>query len=215
MAGRTAALRYASWGWPVTPDVDVPATTDLEQVFAAWTRVPDAPILAACGVAFDVIGADAAAGRTALLRLDRLGVELGPVTVGPGIVGQRGPRSEHGHGYGHGHGHGASQAARLSPSNARIGFLVRAGTADALSPLIDADTRSVLSGRGAYFELPRMAADRSAAAQPFRPIPIGGRVWLRSPSTSRPVLPAAHVVLGALALVPYRERALAAASRGR
>lgn len=82
--GREAALRYAGWGWPVSPGPAMPATSDLEAVFAAWTRLPAAPVLAACGEGFDVVEADLAAGRAALGRLDRLGICAGPVTVESG-----------------------------------------------------------------------------------------------------------------------------------
>ena len=169
VASRSTALRYAAWGWPITPSTVLPATTDLEQVFATWSRLPDAPILAACGVAFDVIETHALAGRTALARLDRLGVDLGPVTI---------------------------------DSAGRTGFFVRADSAAPLSALIDPSTGPSLIGRGAHFELPRTLEP----PEPFRPTPTAaiGRFWLRPPGTPRPALPTAHVVLGALALVPYR-----------
>lgn len=167
---RAAALRYAAWDWPITPNAALPATADLEQVFAAWSRIPDAPILAACGVAFDVIEADAPSARAALARLDRLGVAVGPVTVGP----------------------------------SHIGFLVRAGSAAALSPLIVPRSGPMLTGPGAYFELPRTvdpATPRAGAAV------SADRRWLRMPDTARPTLPSAHVIFGALALVPHRDTA--------
>ena len=182
---RTAALRYAAWNWPITPSPDQAPSTDLEQVFATWSRTPESPILAACGVAFDVIEADAASGRTALIRLDRLGVQLGPVLVTP----RPGERT-----------HGA-----------RISFLVRVGTSAALSPLMDPRTGPALLGTGSHVELPKVLeqaqsqsqlqlhlAQRTAAPAPADPF------WLRAPSVARPTLPAAHVVLGALALAPRR-----------
>lgn len=189
VVSRSTALRYAAWGWPVAPSAAIPATTDLEQVFATWSRLPDAPILAACGEAFDVIETDASAGRTALARLDRLGVELGPVTID----------SVAGPGSGLGAGTWVS-AGSCSPG--RIGFLVRADSAAPLSALIDPNTGPVLIGRGASFELPRTLDQ----PEPFRPTVPAGRYWLRPPGTPRPALPTAHVVLGALALVPYRDR---------
>ena len=176
VASRSTALRYAAWGWPVTPSTALPATADLEQVFATWSRLPDAPILAACGVAFDVIETHALAGRTALARLDRLGVDLGPVTI---------------------------------DSAGRIGFLVRADSAAQLSALIDLNTGPTLIGRGAHFELPRTLDQ----PEPSRPPAATGRLWLRPPGTPRPALPTAHVVLGALALVPYRTLAASQLSR--
>jgi len=182
---RTAALRYAAWNWPITPSPEQAPSTDLEQVFATWSRTPESPILAACGIAFDVIEADATAGRTALIRLDRLGVQLGPVLVTP----RPGERT-----------HGA-----------RISFLVRVGTSAALSPLMDPRTGPALLGAGSHVELPKVLeqaqsqsqlqlhlAQRAAAPTPADPF------WLRAPSAARPTLPAAHVVLGALALAPRR-----------
>lgn len=171
---RAAALHYAAWGWPITPNAALPATADLEQVFAAWSRLPDAPILAAAGMAFDVVEADAQASRSALARLDRLGVQVGPVTVGP----------------------------------SRIAFLVRAGSAAALSPLIVPHSGPVLTGAGAHFELPK-------DVQPVGPRTgvTADRRWLRVPDNARPSLPAAHVVLGALALVPYHALTTGALTR--
>jgi hypothetical protein len=182
---RTAALRYAAWNWPITPSRDQAASTDLEQVFATWSRTPEAPILAACGVAFDVIEADAASGRTALMRLDRLGVQLGPVLA---------------------------TARSADPSGApRISFLVRVGTAAALSALLDPSTGPVLLGHRDHVELPKALEQSQAHAQlqlhlqPHRgPGQAGEPFWLRAPSAARPMLPAAHVVLGALALAPRR-----------
>ena len=178
VVSRSTALRYAAWGWPVAPSAALPATADLEQVFATWSRLPDAPILAACGVAFDVIETHTLAGRPALARLDRLGVDLGPVTI---------------------------------DSVGRIGFLVRAGSAAQLSSLMDLDTGPgpALIGRGAHFELPRTLDQ----PEPFRPPATTGRFWLRSPGTPRPALPTAHVVLGALALVPYHPLATSLSTR--
>lgn len=173
--GRTAALRYASWDWPITPVPQRAASTDLERIFATWSKTPEAPILAACGIAFDVIEADAAVGRAALVRLDRLGVQLGPVSMAP--LG--------------------SAAAR---GTARIGFLVRVGTAAALSTLIDPRTGPVLLGHGDHVELPRSLCQ----PQPHRAAAPIESFWLRAPSAARPTLPAAHVVLGALALAPHR-----------
>lgn len=186
-SSRTAALRYAAWNWPITPNPAEAASTDLEQVFATWSRTPEAPLLAECGIAFDVIEADAASGRTALIRLDRLGVQLGPVLVAPRGGGR--PRG----------------------TAARISFLVRVDTAAALSPLIDPRTGPVLLGRGDHVELPRTLDQQQP--QPYRATAPIEPFWLRAPSAARPALPAAHVVLGALALAPHRALAGATAMR--
>jgi hypothetical protein len=168
---RAAALRYASWGWPVTTGPHRTPTTDLGQVYTAWTRLPDAPVLAPCAVAFDVIAAAGPAGYAALARLERLGVDLGPVAA------RREPR---------GRWNGAADGAGREP----LAFLVRAGSARTLEPVWAGDADSRLLDPGELFELPALGGR-------------GGRVWLREP-TARPVLPAAHVVVGALALAPYR-----------
>jgi hypothetical protein len=170
---RAAALRYASWGWPVTPTPDRSPTTDLEQVYAAWTRLPDAPVFAACSAAFDVVLTSGLAGRPALARLERLGVDLGPVAVDQEPDGTW---------------RGGEQ----------LGFLVRAGSARALGPLWDRDAGSRVLDGGDLFELPAHTGRRGRADYT-----TGGRVWLREPS-ARPVLPTAQVVIGALALAPYR-----------
>jgi len=184
---RAVALRYAAWDWPVGPDPVAPATTDPEKVFAAWTRLPDAPILAACGQAFDAVAADAALVRAALARLDRLGVAIGPVVAWPGLA--RELPWDHGGG--------------SSGGGGTIAVLVRAGTAASIGALLErraaGSTAPVVIGAGARFELPS-----NLDAHP-RPVGAGcGRYWLRPPSGARPTLPAAHVILGALALVPYR-----------
>ncbi len=186
-SARTAALRYAAWNWPITPSPAEAASTDLEQIFATWSRTPEAPLLAECGIAFDVIEADAASGRAALIRLDRLGVQLGPVLVAPRGCG------------------------RSRGTAARIGFLVRVDTAAALSPLIDPRTGPVLLGRGEHVELPGTLDQ--PLPQPHRATAPIEPFWLRAPSAARPTLPAAHVVLGALALAPHRALATATAMR--
>jgi hypothetical protein len=82
----------------------------------------------------------------------------------------------------------------------RIGFLVRADSAAPLTALLDPEAGPALLGHGAHFELPRMLDQ----PEPFRPTGATGRVWLRPPGTPRPALPTAHVVFGALALIPRR-----------
>ena len=75
---RQCAVRYASYGWPVTTGATTP-TRDPEQAQALWSMLPSAAVHAVCGEAFDVVEADAGPGRAALLRLERLGVPVGPV----------------------------------------------------------------------------------------------------------------------------------------
>jgi hypothetical protein len=190
------ALRYAAWDWPLSTDTDptVPATTDPEKIFAAWTRLPDAPILAECGSAFDVVVADGALVRHALARLDRLGVTVGPVVACPGATRNAAP----------GGGLTAPAGAGKLPGTGMLAVLVRAGSAASIDAFMDRRPPGASSpqvvGRGARFELP--------ASLDADPRPASGtyceRSWLRPPTGTRPALPAAHVILGALALVPYR-----------
>ncbi len=79
---RQCAVRYAAYGWPVTTGATTP-TRDPEQAQALWSMLPSAAVHAACGEAFDVVEADAAPGRAAVLRLERLGVPVGPVLLAP------------------------------------------------------------------------------------------------------------------------------------
>lgn len=166
---REAALHYAALGWAVTPARAWAATTDPVRVFTTWTWLPTAPVLAACGGRFDVVEADGPAGRSALGRLDRLGVPPGPVAL-----------------------------IRSGPGE-RMALLVRAGSAAALGALLDAgNAPRVLTG-GAFFELP------TALESPSRTDPGDTpRVWLRPPTAACAPLPAAHLVLGALAMGAYR-----------
>jgi hypothetical protein len=191
---RAVALRYAAWDWPVGPDPTVPATTDPEKVFAAWTRLPDAPILAECGSAFDVVVADGALVRHALARLDRLGVAVGPVVACPGASRHVAPSG----------GLTAPTGVGKLPGTGMLAVLVRAGSAASIDALLDRRPPGVSSpqviGRGARFELPAsLDADPRPASGSF-----SERSWSRPPTGARPALPAAHVILGALALVPYR-----------
>jgi hypothetical protein len=79
---RQFAVRYAAYGWPVTTGSTTP-TSDPERAQALWSMLPSASVHAVSGEAFDVVEADAASGRAALLRLERLGVPVGPVLWAP------------------------------------------------------------------------------------------------------------------------------------
>ncbi|MDT3399992.1 bifunctional DNA primase/polymerase [Streptomyces sp. B1866] len=66
------------------PDAPVvPAGATLDEVAAAWTAAPDAAVLLPAGRAFDVLEVAEHAGRHALVRLERMGLPLGPVTATP------------------------------------------------------------------------------------------------------------------------------------
>lgn len=75
-----AALKYASWGWPVFPlkqHAKTPATrngfkdatTDINQITAWWTAHPQANIGAPTGYHFDVIDIDPPDGTHSYLQL--------------------------------------------------------------------------------------------------------------------------------------------------
>ncbi|MFF9176687.1 bifunctional DNA primase/polymerase [Streptomyces sp. NPDC014793] len=59
----------------------VPAGATLGEVTRAWAEFPGASVMLAVGRAFDVIEVAEPAGRRALVRLERMGLPLGPVTV--------------------------------------------------------------------------------------------------------------------------------------
>ncbi|GAA1898479.1 bifunctional DNA primase/polymerase [Streptomyces sodiiphilus] len=68
---------------PLDPGAVIRAGTPLEAVTRAWHRTPGASILLPTGRAFDAIEVPSAAGRRAVLRLERMGLPLGPVAAGP------------------------------------------------------------------------------------------------------------------------------------
>ncbi|MFD7030449.1 bifunctional DNA primase/polymerase [Streptomyces sp. NPDC059917] len=61
----------------------VPAGATLDEVTEAWGEFPGAAVLLPAGRSFDVIEVSAEAGRQALVRLERMGLPLGPVTATP------------------------------------------------------------------------------------------------------------------------------------
>ncbi|MET8582776.1 bifunctional DNA primase/polymerase [Streptomyces collinus] len=61
----------------------VPAGATLDEVTRAWSEHPGASVMLPVGRAFDVIEVAEPAGRRALVRLERMGLPLGPVTVTP------------------------------------------------------------------------------------------------------------------------------------
>ncbi|MEV6316401.1 bifunctional DNA primase/polymerase [Streptomyces sp. NPDC051776] len=63
------------------PEVKAGAT--LDEVTAAWAEVPGAAVLLPVGRSFEVIEVAETAGRHALVRLERMGLPLGPVVVTP------------------------------------------------------------------------------------------------------------------------------------
>ncbi|MEU6843981.1 bifunctional DNA primase/polymerase [Streptomyces sp. NPDC046716] len=68
---------------PIDPAALIPAGATLDEVTAAWGQFPGAAVLLPVGRAFDILDVPEAAGRRALIRLERMGVPLGPVVATP------------------------------------------------------------------------------------------------------------------------------------
>jgi len=106
----TAVAEFTGlWGWDVVPGAraaggacscghsdcrapgahpldfapEVPAGATLDEVTGAWAEFPGAAVLLPVGRAFDVIEVAEPAGHRALVRLERMGLPLGPVTATP------------------------------------------------------------------------------------------------------------------------------------
>ncbi|GAA2217838.1 bifunctional DNA primase/polymerase [Streptomyces nogalater] len=61
----------------------VPAGATLDEVSKAWSEFPGASVMLPVGQAFDVLEVSEPAGLLALVRLERMGLPLGPVTATP------------------------------------------------------------------------------------------------------------------------------------
>ncbi|OEU91412.1 bifunctional DNA primase/polymerase [Streptomyces oceani] len=68
---------------PLDPSLEVPAGASLDEATRAWNRVPGASLLLPTGRSFDVLQVTESAARQALVRLERMGLPLGPVAVTP------------------------------------------------------------------------------------------------------------------------------------
>ncbi|GGU34286.1 bifunctional DNA primase/polymerase [Streptomyces violascens] len=106
----TAVAEYTGlWGWDVAPGAralngecscgsssctapgahpldfapEIPAGATLDEVTKAWSQCPGAAVLLPVGRTFDVLDVAAPAGRRALVRLERMGLPLGPVSTTP------------------------------------------------------------------------------------------------------------------------------------
>ncbi|MFJ8077905.1 bifunctional DNA primase/polymerase [Streptomyces sp. NPDC096176] len=106
----TAVAEYTGlWGWAVIPGaralsgkcscgeagctapgahpldfaLEVPAGATLEEAGKAWADVPGASLLLPVGRSFDILDVAAAAGRRAMVRMERMGLPLGPVCATP------------------------------------------------------------------------------------------------------------------------------------
>ncbi|MCZ4515540.1 bifunctional DNA primase/polymerase [Streptomyces sp. ActVer] len=62
----------------------VPAGATLDEVTQAWGEFPGAAVMLPVGRAFDIIEVAEPAGRRALVRLERMGLPVGPVAATPG-----------------------------------------------------------------------------------------------------------------------------------
>src|SRR4051794_14661762 len=109
-AGATAVAEYTGlWGWAVAPGAraaagvcscgatacaapgahpldfarEVPPGATLSMATDAWAEVPGASMLLPTGRTFDVLDVAEAAGRRALVRMERMGLPLGPVAATP------------------------------------------------------------------------------------------------------------------------------------
>ncbi|MFF8833642.1 bifunctional DNA primase/polymerase [Streptomyces sp. NPDC015131] len=109
-AESTVVAEYTGlWGWDVVPGAraasgrcscgdsgctapgahplafapEVPAGSTLDRAAEVWSEFPGAALLLPVGRAFDVLEVAEQAGRPALVRLERMGLPLGPVCVTP------------------------------------------------------------------------------------------------------------------------------------
>ncbi|MEV7869228.1 bifunctional DNA primase/polymerase [Streptomyces sp. NPDC088124] len=106
----TAVAEYTGlWGWDVVPGArasggrcscgdprcaapgahpldfcpEVPAGATVDDATKAWAEVPGAAVLLPVGRGFDIIDVAEPAGSRALVRLERMGLPLGPVLATP------------------------------------------------------------------------------------------------------------------------------------
>ncbi|NLU75060.1 bifunctional DNA primase/polymerase [Streptomyces sp. HNM0575] len=78
-----AAVCPAPGAHPLDASLEVPPGSTLDEAGAAWRQCPGAALLLPTGRHFDVIEVGEAAGRHALVRLERMGLPLGPVALAP------------------------------------------------------------------------------------------------------------------------------------
>jgi hypothetical protein len=68
---------------PLDPAAELPAGAGPELAAQVWERMPGASVLLPAGRSFDVIEVAEDPGRRALVRLERMGLHLGPVLLTP------------------------------------------------------------------------------------------------------------------------------------
>ncbi|MEU6160758.1 bifunctional DNA primase/polymerase [Streptomyces sp. NPDC047130] len=165
---------------PLAYAPEIPAGSTLDDVTRAWSDHPGAAVMLPVGRAFDVLEVPETAGRLAVVRLERMGLPVGPVTVTPERRAQF---------------FVAPGAADELPSLLyRMGLDDRgpSGAEGARAARRPAGLRAL--GAGAYVTAP--PSDRGGRG-PVR--------WLRQPALdSAAGLPAARLLLGTLAYAAHR-----------
>ncbi|MYT33657.1 MULTISPECIES: bifunctional DNA primase/polymerase [unclassified Streptomyces] len=68
---------------PLSFGRELAAGATLERAVAAWAETPGAAVLLPVGRTFDVLDVPEGAGRAAVVRLERMGLPLGPVAAAP------------------------------------------------------------------------------------------------------------------------------------
>ncbi|GGW87650.1 bifunctional DNA primase/polymerase [Streptomyces noursei] len=68
---------------PLSFGRELAAGATLEKALAAWAETPGAAVLLPVGRTFDILDVPEGAGRGALVRLERMGLPLGPVAAAP------------------------------------------------------------------------------------------------------------------------------------
>ncbi|NWF28928.1 bifunctional DNA primase/polymerase [Streptomyces sp. PKU-EA00015] len=68
---------------PLDFALEVPPGATLDEAAKAWSQVPGAALMLPVGRTFDVLDVAAPAGRRAMVRMERMGLRLGPVSQTP------------------------------------------------------------------------------------------------------------------------------------
>jgi len=72
---------------PISPAWQIEASSDPAEVGRWWRERPEANIILVTGRVFDALDVPAAAGTAALARMERAGVQVGPVALSPDAQG--------------------------------------------------------------------------------------------------------------------------------
>ncbi|WP_327353162.1 bifunctional DNA primase/polymerase [Streptomyces sp. NBC_01304] len=68
---------------PLDFAAEIPAGATLDEVTTAWGEFPGAAVMLPVGRTFDILDVAEPAGRRALVRMERMGIPLGPVAATP------------------------------------------------------------------------------------------------------------------------------------